>query len=281
MKLLVVTADDVGLHESMNLAAVQAHREGIVTACSVVANGNAFDHAVSLLKAEPTLDVGLHLAWVEEKPVLPVREVRSLTRDDKHFHSGFRSFVARYAVGRIDLVQLERESRAQIDKALAAGLTLRFLNSHQHLHALPSIFRMVEALAVEYGIAYVRLPVDAISGSVNPTRRLSLLALNALAARAGTVRRTRSATHTIGVAGAGHLTIDAIGRLLSSIEGSAELVVHPGLSDAGLSVSYDWNYEWEQETAALCSPQVRAALGANGVQAVSVREFLTRRDVAP
>src|SRR5260370_24294876 len=47
---LIVTADDVGLHRGMTEGAIRAHRDGIVTACSVVASGVAFDDAVAPLR---------------------------------------------------------------------------------------------------------------------------------------------------------------------------------------------------------------------------------------
>src|SRR4051794_33530066 len=64
---LIVTADDVGLDRGMTEGAIRAHREGIVTACSVVANGREFDDAVARLRDTPSLEVGVHLALVEER----------------------------------------------------------------------------------------------------------------------------------------------------------------------------------------------------------------------
>ena len=70
MKQLIVTADDVGLHRGMTEGTIRAHSEGIVTACSVVANGAAFEHAVERLRDMPALAVGVHLSLVEERPVI-------------------------------------------------------------------------------------------------------------------------------------------------------------------------------------------------------------------
>src|SRR5207247_1632342 len=47
---LIVTADDVGLDQGMTEGAIRAQREGIVTACSIVANGRQFDDAVAKLR---------------------------------------------------------------------------------------------------------------------------------------------------------------------------------------------------------------------------------------
>src|SRR6185369_9050338 len=64
---LIVTADDVGLDRGMTAGALRAHAEGIVTACSVVANGREFDDAVARLRDVPSLEVGVHLTLVEER----------------------------------------------------------------------------------------------------------------------------------------------------------------------------------------------------------------------
>src|SRR5438270_7621569 len=74
---LVVTADDVGLHRGMTEGAIRAHREGIVTACSVVANGAAFYDAVERLRDVPSLEVGVHLTLVEERSLTGMRLPRS------------------------------------------------------------------------------------------------------------------------------------------------------------------------------------------------------------
>src|SRR5438105_1851652 len=70
---LIVTADDVGLHGGMTAGAIRAHREGVVTACSVVANGVAFYDAVERLRDVPSLEVGVHLTLVEERSLTGMR----------------------------------------------------------------------------------------------------------------------------------------------------------------------------------------------------------------
>ena len=64
MKRLVVNADDVGFTPDVNEGIVEAHRDGILTATTLMANGDAFDDAVKLARAVPSLDVGCHLVLV-------------------------------------------------------------------------------------------------------------------------------------------------------------------------------------------------------------------------
>jgi predicted glycoside hydrolase/deacetylase ChbG (UPF0249 family) len=240
VKRLIVTADDVGLHRGMTEGAIRAHRDGIVTACSIVANGAAFDDAVERLRATPALEVGVHLALVEE---------RSLTTGEPMPKNHVRYVLARR---RIDV---ERELRAQIERVLVTGLRITHLNGHQHLHLLPTVLPIVEKLAAEYRIGYVRVVNDR-GGTGGIVRRLSIAALSALG------RRVDPSRHTIGVLEAGHLTSETIVRLLDEVEdGITELVTHPGVAVEG----YDWRYAWDDETRALCDPWVREAIGARRI----------------
>ena len=274
MKRLIVTADDVGLHRGMTDGAIRAHRDGIVTACSIVANGAAFDDAIERLRDVPSLEVGVHLTLVEEKPLTRIRFPRKYT-----------SFVPLYLSRVISIGAIERELRAQIEKVLATGLTITHLNGHQHLHVLPRIFEVVKKLASEYLIDYVRIVNEGAPASrrlderrlaaggrdarrsagedAGVPRRMAITALSYLGRRA----RTRDLTNdrTIGVADAGHLR-DVAALLDHVTDGVTELVTHPGVAVRG----YDhWDYDWDEETRALCDPQLRGELAKRGIELVA------------
>ena len=245
---LIVTADDVGLHPGMTEGAIRAHREGIVTACSIVANGRAFDDAVTRLRETPALDVGVHLTLVEEQPLTALRFPRKYT-----------SFVPLYLARAIPLRDIERELRAQIERVLAAGLAVSHLNGHQHLHLLPRVFGVVTKLAKEFGIGYVRIVNER-----GRERRASIAVLSYLGRRA---RASFTNVRTIGVASAGHLR-DVI-PLLDDVDELTELVTHPGVGVDG----YGWGYDWDTETRALCDPRLRAELDARGIELTSPRHI--------
>ena len=266
MKTLVVTADDVGLHPGMTLGALRAHEQGIVTACSVVANGRALDDAIERLRDRPELDAGVHLTFVGgERPLSPPGQVPSLLGPDGTFLPGFRAFAARYFLGRIDAAELEAELRRQIERLLAAGLELVHANSHQHLHVLPRIFEIALRLAEDYRIPWVRIPYDP-AVSLSP-RSLEIGILN----RIGRMARKRAkgiktVSRTVGILDAGHLTPGRLIRILQDVEGVTELVCHPGLGDGELAGVYDWGYGWDEETAALCDAGVKEGLRTEGVE---------------
>jgi len=276
-KQLVVTADDLGLHERMNEGSVRAHREGIVTAVSLVANGRAFDHAVELLRHEKALDTGVHLTFVEETPLTPLPEVGSLVDDGGTFLKNFRSFSFRYLYGGIDLDELERELRKQIERVMRTGLTVRHLNSHQHLHLLPRIFDRVLALAEEFRIPNVRMPEDYPKTTEHDVRAISIRVLSAMSGRARHRWEGRTSIamndRAIGILHAGHLTASHLLELLDSVEGVTELVTHPGAATSEIARTYDWGYDWDEETAGLCDPRVREAIVAKGIELTRFSEL--------
>ena len=53
MRQLIVNADDFGLTEEVSTGIVDAHLRGIVTSTTIMANGAAFDTAVSIRRREP------------------------------------------------------------------------------------------------------------------------------------------------------------------------------------------------------------------------------------
>jgi chitin disaccharide deacetylase len=251
--MLIVTADDVGLHPGMTAGAIRAHREGVVTACSVVANGKAFNDAVARLRDAPSLEIGVHLTLVEEEPLTRIR-----------FPKKYTSFVPQYLTGLISRAAIERELRAQIEKVRDAGLAVTHLNGHQHLHLFPGIFSIVARLAREFEIPYVRI-VDDRGGA---DRALSMRILSALGRRA---RTSFTNDATIGVANAGHLR--DVRPLLEHVDGITELVTHPGLDVDG----YSWGYGWNEETAALCAPGLREELDRRGIRLVGPAAALALR----
>ena len=236
MRRLIVTADDVGLDRGMTAGAIEAHRHGIVTACSIVANGREFEDAVGRLHDCPALEIGVHLTLVEE---------RSLATGERMPKNWLRFLLSRRG-------DVEGEMRLQIERVLAGGLRVTHLNGHQHLHQLPRISRIVHALAKEYGIRYVRV----VNDHGGKRRRALMAILNRLGDQS---RRT------IGVADAGHLTKERLVQLLDHVENVTELVAHPGINVTGYA---HWKYEWDRETQALCDPVVRQAVAAKNIELI-------------
>lgn len=268
---LIVTADDVGLAPGMTAGALHAHTHGIVTAVSVAATGRAFAAAVASLRDHPGLDVGIHWTLVEESPLSPPGEVRSLLTGSGAPLPGFRAFSRRYFTGGIRIAEVEQELRRQTERLLETGLPVVHANGHQHLHVLPAVFEVVQKLADEYRIPHLRIP-DGLRPAFWTPRGAQVAALYHFGRRAG--RRWGGRRRTIGIPEAGHLSAGTLEKLLSQIDGVTELVCHPGLGDTDLTLRYpSWGYEWDAETTALCEPRLRGRLAEMGIALTAFSEL--------
>ena len=79
---LIVNADDFGFTRDVNEGIVEAHRDGILTATTLMANGDAFEDAVALARATPSLDVGCHAVLVQGRSVLDASRALPATLKD-------------------------------------------------------------------------------------------------------------------------------------------------------------------------------------------------------
>jgi predicted glycoside hydrolase/deacetylase ChbG (UPF0249 family) len=269
-RLLIVNADDLGMHEDINLGVYLAYTGGIVTSASVVACGAAFDHASTIIQECAELDVGVHLTLVEERPLCQATEIPSLVGPDGWFLPSYRHLTARILRGSVSPAEVRRELRAQIERVIATGRRPSHLDGHQHVHLLPPVWRVATELAGEYGIRRIRVPHFA---SLFASRRSLFdpffrLGLNILSATtAGLTKGTAPKIRTVGLHLSGRLVEDDLLRIVAALRpGISEIVAHPGIETPALAARYHWNYEWSTELAALTSSQVISVLRSNGVK---------------
>ena len=155
MKRLIVTADDFGLALPVNEAIELAHREGILSATSLMVDASHAPDAVERARRLPTLGVGLHL--VVSAGELPADLVRA----------GFRFFFQRHARR-----ALKQEITAQFEAFEKTGLALDHVNVHNHMQLHPTVSSVVLELAHRFGVRAVRVPSEPPGGrAVNESVR--------------------------------------------------------------------------------------------------------------
>lgn len=152
---IVVHADDVGMCHGANAAFVELSHLGTITSGSVMVPCPWFAELAEAAAGDPMLDVGAHLTLNAEQrgyrwaPVS--RQPASAGLTDEH---GFLwptvAEVRRHA--HPDAV--EEEWRAQLDRALAAGIDVTHLDAHMGSALAPEWCDRYVALGAEY-----RLPV--------------------------------------------------------------------------------------------------------------------------
>ena len=157
---LIVNGDDFGASPAVNEAVIRAHRQGILTACSLMVSGPAFDDAVRLAKANENLAVGIHLVAVMGRSVLPHSEIPSLVDTNGNFPSDPALAGLRYFFSRRSRREIFRELQAQFEKFASTGLPFSHIDSHLHLHVHPVLFEAAVELGEHYGVKRMRIPLD-------------------------------------------------------------------------------------------------------------------------
>ena len=273
---LIVNADDFGIAEAVNRGVAEAFDRGIVKSASIMATGDAFDHAVELARARPSLAVGVHLVLTEHRPLVAGANAVTLTGADGKFHAHVIDLARAQWRGAIDLDAVREELDAQIRCVQGAGLRIGHLDGHQHVHALPGVARIVAELAAAHGIRAVRFPLERVRGYMlrspgGAWRLVEQLALQLACARSP-LEPLRRADHFVGFFFGGRLHEDHLAIVLAALpaEGTVELMCHPGHAD--MMGGEHWRYAWAAECAALTSPRIRDLLEARGVQLVSSKD---------
>ena len=244
---------------------MEAHEHGILTATTLMANGNAFGHAVELAHRTPSLDVGCHLVMVQGHSVLePSRKLPATLKE-----------LLRALAGRE--IRPVEEARAQVKKILDAGIRISHIDTHKHTHLLPPVMDAVLRVAQEFRIQWVRRPFDfELDAGVSLKKQAVTLGMRAL--RPSFTRKLaglRTTHHFTGFQKTGSLDTASLLTILERLpEGTTELMCHPGRHGADLSTAATrLKHSRAVELAALTSPQARAALARRRVRLVSYRDL--------
>jgi hopanoid biosynthesis associated protein HpnK len=267
LKKLIVTADDLGLTPGINRGILRAFQDGIVTSASLLVTGSAFEEAVALARQNPKLDVGLHLALVEERAVLERELLPTLVDDTGRFPRTSGEFFRRAVLGRINWDEVEREIEAQIARFQKTGLRLSHVDSHQHLHMFPPIFQIVRRFTRGMDNVWIRNPAGSWrkSPGMRMGRWVRRLGLNLTCLSARGLHGLSLPQMPDGMYGfevGGCLTRSALKEILRRIpDGLYELICHPGEDDAETRTRYShWGYRWAEELEALTARETRGVL---------------------
>jgi hopanoid biosynthesis associated protein HpnK len=282
MKRVIINADDFGLCRPVNEGIVLAHVKGILTSATLMANTPGFDQAVEVARDNSRLGVGLHLNFVRGRPVSPPEKIASLVGTDGLFFRSAATVVRGLFSGRIKQDDLEREGRAQVEKALAAGVGLSHFDSEKNIHVLPPLAGLVCKLAEAYDIRKVRFIKEyGLSVALGQSFKAWFLTFSSRLAAAKFRRAGLVITdHFYGICNSGRLTAGRLRKILTGLRnGSAEIMVHPGFVTEELKElektvgTYYINRYRENELRALLDPGLAAAARRSGVQLITFHDL--------
>ncbi len=260
---VVLTADDFGLSEAVNEGVERAHREGVLSAASLMVAGPAAADAVARARRMPGLRVGLHLVVIEGPAVLPRAVIPDLVDEQGWFPSDQLGLGLRYFFRPAVRRQLAAEIRAQFEGFAATGLKLGHADAHKHMHLHPTVGGLLVRTGRDFGLARVRVPAEpagvmARLGARPGVGGRAMVEWTRLLRRQVRAAGMAAPDAVFGLAWSGHMTADRVRRLLARLpEGESEIYFHPASGRDALLERLMPGYDHEGELAALLDDDVR------------------------
>ena len=258
MKQLIINADDFGLTEGITNGIIDCYKKGVIKDISLMAESDAYEHAVDLAKKNNIRNIGAHILLSEEtNPSL------------KYYR-----FPWRYFLGAVSDKDIYLKVRNQLSKIKNSGFDVTHLNSHQHIHMTPRILKVFVRLAKEFGIKFIRFPFEAkilnFFDCKNTLRVFSLRSMCVLSKAILVKSEIKYNDYFYGHFYSGNLNKEKLWRVLSNIrEGITELTCHPGYLTDEIRLKYTWHRNCESELMALSDPRFLEEIKKNNIELIS------------
>jgi hypothetical protein len=251
---LIVNADDFGYTPGVTRGVIRAHRDGIVTSTTMMANAPDTEGAARAARSTRSLDVGVHLVFTYGRPLEPAAQVPSLVTADGKFPRV--SELMRSGKPKAEEALVEARAQYRHLRELL-GRDPSHLDTHHWVHDLPAIEDAVLALAKETGVS-----VRTHDGRQRARFRDAGVRTPD--------RFVREYQHT------GKIGTDRLLQLLEVLAdeaGTIELMCHPGEPDEPLLAGSSYAAERGVELQALTDPAVRELVSRTGIELVDFRSL--------
>jgi len=265
----------------VNAAVELAHKQGILTAASLMVSGAAVGDAVARARSLPSLRVGLHLVLVDGRSVLPPERIPDLIDGDGRL----RGDLVRTGIDIFLRPGARRQLAAEIEAQFAAyrttGLALDHVTAHHHFHVHPTVCGQVLRIGKRHGMNALRVPREAadVLARIEPRarRRRDPVAAAWTRLLGGRVRRAGlvAPDRVFGLAWSGAMTEQRVAGVLRNLpDGLTEIYCHPAIADSFPGA--EPGYRYADELAALTAPAVMDALRASGARRGGFSDFARR-----
>lgn len=252
---LIIRTDDAGMSHSVNMGLQRLIDSGLPISVSVMFPTPWYQETVEILKRHPAVSVGIHLTlnseWKNYRwgPVLGRTAVPSLVDADGYFFPAADPLYRNQP----NLQEVERELRAQIERALGSGLRIDYVDYHMGtVMGHPEFREITERLAREFSLG--------MSGYFG------------------------EADHDPQYWAAPPAKLDSLLVMVNRLEPGLHLVVtHVGIDDAELGALLDMNTSnplpdmsknRQGELDALTSQRFGAALKARNIRLLTYRQLI-------
>ena len=266
-KLLIVHADDLAIAHSEDAASFEALDKNYVTSASVIVPGPWLTEVADYAKAHPDADLGLHLALTSEWKTFRWGAVESGDKVPSLLDpTGALWPLTEDVAKKAKPQEVEREYRAQVQRALAAGIHPTHLDTH-----MGSALATPEILAIYVKIAHeFHLPILAPRIPGDPLQLSALLSEKDVLVDSVTL-----ANPNVPADKWKEFYLDAIKNMKAGLN---EIIVHLGHDDAELqavTVDHpDYGSAWRQRDFDFVSnPEFKKALQDNHIVLVKWKDL--------
>ena len=273
-KYIIINADDYGYYACISKGILQGAEHGAITATGFMANSPDFTEYAEWLKSVSELDIGVHLNISYGAP-LSIELADYLNPWQGEFPDKL-TMVRSILTGKLPVQMIEKEWRLQIERCLRQQIDIRFLNSHEHLHMLPPLYKIFCQLVNEYQLFNSRktTPEWLMPLSLGALFRNSALsAINVFNSQQSMFQSPK----LLGLNESGDLTITYLNKILGSLKRGRvyELMCHPGYFDSDeITNSALLRYHrWEAELNLLLSDEFGHLCVQQGVELINYRQL--------
>jgi chitin disaccharide deacetylase len=265
-KLLILHADDLGAAHSVDAASFDALDKGAVSSASIMMPTPWVTEVAAYARAHPNADLGLHLTLTSEWQTYRWGSVESSDKVPSLLDSaGTLPSEDAPVAAKAKQAEVERELRAQIERALALGIHPTHVDSH-----MGALFTTPELAATYVKVAHdFHLPFLAVRGNPPGAPQATLspndVVLDAVVIASPDVPRD-------------HWKEFYLNAIANMKPGLTEMIVHLGHDDAELqavTVNHEpYGSAWRQrDYDVVTSPEFRKALQDHHVILVTWKEL--------
>jgi hypothetical protein len=280
--VVILHVDDVGMSRSSNLGAAEALEKGVATSCAVMMPCPWVPDIARYLRDRPDVDSGLHLTltseWVPYRwgPVAGKAQVPGLTDPEGCL---WRSVAGVAAKASAD--EVEKEIRAQLDRAETMGLPITHIDSHMGtLFARADYFERFARLGIEK-----RIPILAVGGHATYAKEENGEATDKLREWVPKIWNAGlPVLDDLHTGSYGWKPAEKVDRLLALLRdlkpGVTEILFHASRPTEDFPVITGSSESRRADLQSLTDPRVRALIQERGIIRTTWRELMTRRKSA-
>ncbi|MBF0494277.1 MAG: ChbG/HpnK family deacetylase [Candidatus Omnitrophica bacterium] len=281
MKYLILNADDCGFSQSVNRAVKESFSAGAITGTSVLSVGREFPEAIEILKNSGMVEVGAHLALTGkfDYACSEKKRIVSILDEKGTFFGSYREFLGRYFAGKINEEHVYMEFKKQIERLLRFDFKITHIDSHEHIHMLPAIFRVVVRLADEFHVPFIRVPNEGVLVYAKrfslPNYFRSVALRSVLFLNKGNIASLtlKHNDQFFGHFHSGSITDDVMCFMADNLkDGINEIAFHPATFSQIFIDKYPWYKNSHKELDVLLHGSWRERLAKNNVKLISHKE---------